>query len=215
VPPPANAPIAAPFLPPAIPPMAAPPSAVPATVSLSRCFFQKLRFRRTRRRVCAAAAAATDGCAEATELMGSIAKPTINSIKTTATYRFIFCITIDAFIRCPLFKPKVCFLFGQELCLSRGTSNCVNAALKPIWTRSPRSFGVSIRGVNVRKCSSLFDLKLYPSQTSTPHRSCNSAGPLVWDHLRTRAQCENRISHITPRCEFPTNWCRRPRAHSP
>jgi hypothetical protein len=36
-------PIPAPFLPPIIPPSIAPPSALPPSVSLSRCFCQKLR----------------------------------------------------------------------------------------------------------------------------------------------------------------------------
>ena len=53
LPAPTPAPIAAPFLPFAAPPIAAPATVVPATVSLSRCFCQKVRLWRRCRLVCA------------------------------------------------------------------------------------------------------------------------------------------------------------------
>jgi hypothetical protein len=162
-----------------MPPIAAPPSAVPATVSLSRCFFQKLRWRRTRRRVRVCAAAAAAGCADTTELIGSTAKPSVNRITTTATYRFIFCTTKDAFIRSPLSSLMTASQGAKAVPVAEEFRFRRMQGLKPQSGRDTSCFSVWIRGVNVRKYSSGLEPKPSPSQTSTPRRSCNSASRWV------------------------------------
>src|SRR5580765_5148575 len=102
----------------------------------------------------------------------------------TATYRFIFCTTKDAFIRSPLSSLMTASVGASALPVTRELKFQKLQGLEPYLDPIPAITAYGYEEVNVRKCSSSLALKPYPLQTSAPHRSCNSASLWVWGHLR-------------------------------